>query len=103
MPRHSNRNTPDRATSNRNLVLVTKVHIALDGGSEPLAAFQLRPPFGRSIFAVCERSSAPLKSSAKIRKSRQDKREWPALLYFVSSAKTVEGGRPPIYTRSPKV
>lgn len=37
------------ATPSRNLVLVTKAHMALVGGSCALAAFQLKPPFGRSM------------------------------------------------------
>lgn len=52
MPRHNNRITPVRATPSRNLVLVTKLHTALEGGSWALAAFQLKPPLGRSIVTT---------------------------------------------------
>lgn len=41
-----------RATPSRNLVLVTKLHTALEGGSWALAAFQLKPPLGRSIVTT---------------------------------------------------
>lgn len=52
MPRHKRRMTPVRATPSRNLVLVTKLQTALEGGSWALAAFQLKPPLGRSIVAT---------------------------------------------------
>lgn len=48
-PRHNNNTAPVMATSSRKRVLVRKTHIALVGGSVALAAFQLIPPFGRSI------------------------------------------------------
>lgn len=48
-PRHNNNTAPVMATSRRKRVLVSKTHIALVGGSVALAAFQLIPPFGRSI------------------------------------------------------
>lgn len=41
-----------RATPSRNLVLVTKLHTALEGGSWALAAFQLKPPLGRSMVTT---------------------------------------------------
>jgi hypothetical protein len=48
-PRHNNNTAPVMATSRRKRVLVSNTHSALVGGSVALAAFQLIPPFGRSI------------------------------------------------------
>lgn len=49
MPRHNNNMMPVTATSRRNLVRVTRFHSIRAGGSWALAAFQFRPPLGRSM------------------------------------------------------
>lgn len=50
IPRHNSSRTPATAMQSRNLVLVKNDHTALVGGSWALAAFQLKPPFGRSMM-----------------------------------------------------
>ena len=50
IPRHSSSMVPASATNTRNLVLVRKTHIALEGGSDDLADFQLMPPLGMIIL-----------------------------------------------------
>lgn len=49
-PFHNKSIMPVTASDSRNLVRVMKFHIAREGGSRARAAFQLTPPFGRSML-----------------------------------------------------
>lgn len=98
IPRHNNRMRPEMATSSRNLVLVTNANSALDGGNEPLAAFQLMPPLGRSMATMFGGgSTAPPEGGEKKNqgKKRADGRERSTgrALSFVIASKPFEGGR----------
>lgn len=62
MPRHNSTTMPARVKSRRNRVRVTKFQSTRVGGSWALAAFQFRPPLGRSMVGEWGKPSSPPES-----------------------------------------
>lgn len=59
IPRHSNKMMPVTATRSKKRVRVTRFQTTRVGGNCALAAFQLKPPLGRSILGDWDADNAP--------------------------------------------